>query len=147
MKTSIIMTKVVSWAFILGAIIALIVGLIQAASIEASINDPTKVGEIFFATDNGGLVAWALAVLGAIIGVLAVLGRGTITAKEVPGFLIAGIGLLLMGSVFTNITNMYQLTPWIGSLLSGVSVSLSIFVAPAVGILAIKAIWDMGKDV
>jgi hypothetical protein len=25
--------------------------------------------------------------------------------------------------------------------------SLSIFVAPAVGLLAIKAIWDMGKDV
>ena len=38
------------------------------------------------------------------------------------------------------------LKPWIGSLLQGVSWSLSIFVAPAVGILAIKAIWDMGKD-
>ena len=142
-----IMTKVGSWAFIIGVIIALIVGLLQASSLEAAIDDPLKAGDIFFATDNGGLVAWALAVIGAIIGILAVLGRGTITAKEVPGFLIAGIGLLLMGSVFTGITTMYPLTPWIGSLLSGVSVSLSIFVAPAVGILAIKAIWDMGKDV
>ena len=142
-----IMTKVGSWAFIIGVIIALIVGLLQASSLEAAIDDPLKAGDIFFATDNGGLVAWALAVIGAIIGILAVLGRGTITAKEVPGFLIAGIGLLLMGSVFTGITTMYHLTPWIGSLLSGVSVSLSIFVAPAVGILAIKAIWDMGKDV
>ena len=52
-----------------------------------------------------------------------------------------------MGSVFTGITNVYPLTPWIGSLLSGLSLSLSIFVAPVVGILAIKAIWDMGKDV
>ena len=146
MAKSIIMSKVGSLAFILGIFIALIFGIMQAASIEASIDDPTKAGDIFFATDNGGLVAWALAVIGAIIGVLAVMGRGTITAKEVPGFLIAGIGLLIMGSVFTGIQSMYQLTPWIGSLFSGISVSLSIFVAPAVGILAIKAIWDMGKD-
>lgn len=141
MSTSGIMTKVGSWAFIIGVIIALIVGLLQASSLEAG------DGIEFFKTDNGGLVAWALAVIGAIIGILAVLGRGTITAKEVPGFLIAGIGLLLMGSVFTGITNVYPLTPWIGSLLSGLSLSLSIFVAPVVGILAIKAIWDMGKDV
>lgn len=141
MTTSGIMTKVGSWAFIIGVIIALIVGLLQASSLEAG--DSVE----FFKTDNGGLVAWALAVIGAIIGILAVLGRGTITAKEVPGFLIAGIGLLLMGSVFTGITNVYPLTPWIGSLLSGLSLSLSIFVAPVVGILAIKAIWDMGKDV
>ena len=52
-----------------------------------------------------------------------------------------------MGSVFGWIQVWYQMTPWIGSLLVGISVSLSIFVAPAVGILAIKAIWDMGKDV
>ena len=135
------MTKVGSWAFIIGVIIALIVGLLQASSLEAG--DDIE----FFKTDNGGLVAWALAVIGAIIGILAVLGRGTITSKEVPGFLIAGIGLLLMGSVFTGITNVYPLTPWIGSLLSGLSLSLSIFVAPVVGLLAIKAIWDMGKDV
>jgi hypothetical protein len=32
-------------------------------------------------------------------------------------------------------------------LLSGVSMSIAIFIAPAVGILAIKAIWDIGKDV
>ena len=144
-----IMTKVGSWAFIIGIIIALIVGLIQASSVETYINEKTaeNAQNIFFATDNGGIVAWVLAVIGAIIGVLAVLGRGTITAKETPGFLIAGIGLLLMGSVFSGLQGMYELTPWIGSLLSGIAISLSIFVAPAVGILAIKAIWDMGKEV
>jgi len=68
-----IMTKVGSWAFIIGVIIALIVGLLQASSLEAAIDDPLKSGDIFFATDNGGLVAWALAVIGAIIGILAVL--------------------------------------------------------------------------
>jgi hypothetical protein len=28
-----------------------------------------------------------------------------------------------------------------------VSLSLALFIAPAVGILAIKAIWDIGKEV
>jgi len=142
-----IMSKVGSWAFIIGIIIALIVGLIHASSIEAAIEDPLQSEEIFFKTEIGGMVAWALALIGAVIGIIAVLGRGTITKKEIPGFLIAGIGLLIMGSVFTGIQNMYELTPWIGSLFSGISVSLSIFVAPVVGILAVKSIWDMGKDV
>jgi hypothetical protein len=31
-------------------------------------------------------------------------------------------------------------------LLSGISLPLAIFIAPAVGILAIKAIWDIGKN-
>ena len=125
------MSKLGSWAFIIGIIIALIVGLYQAYLME------TKSS-----TDIGGYIAWILAVLGAIIGVLAALGKGTITKSETSGFLIAGIALVVMYGVFRGMV----LTPWIGSLLQGISWSLSIFVAPAVGILAIKAIWDMGKD-
>jgi len=130
-----IMKKVGSWAFILGIIIALIFGLWEAVQLE----DNTS----FFATDTGGIIAWILAILGVIVGILAVLGKGTITKGEVPGFLLAGIGLVVMYGVFREIT----LSPWIGSLLHGISISLAIFVAPAVGILAIKAIWDMGKEV
>ena len=148
-----ILLKVGTYAFIIGIIIALLVGIVHASTMEAALNedDPAKKedlkNDIFFKTDNGGMAAWALAVIGAIIGILAVLGKGTITAKETPGFLLAGIGLLIMGSVFWGVQADYQMTPWIGSLLVGISVSLSIFVAPAVGLLAIKAIWDMGKDV
>jgi len=130
-----IMKKVGSWAFILGIIIALIFGLWEAVQLE----DNTS----FFETDTGGILAWILAILGVIVGILAVLGKGTITKGEVPGFLLAGIGLVVMYGVFREIT----LSPWIGSLLHGISISLAIFVAPAVGILAIKAIWDMGKEV
>ena len=138
--------KVGSWAFLIGILVALIVGLYQAVTYEAALNDVTKAGDIFFRTDAGAWIAWLLAVLGAIIGILAVLGRGTITQKETPGFLLAGIALLIMGGVFPVITQLYPLQPWIGSLFVGLSVSLAIFVAPAVGILAIKAVWDMGKD-
>jgi hypothetical protein len=130
------MGKVAIWAFIIGALIALLVGLWQAYTIE---QDQTPV----FMTDMGGWIAWLLAIIGAIVGILAVLGRGTITKAEVPAFLTAGIALLVMYAVFQG----FYISPWIGSLLSGVSMSLAIFIAPAVGILAIKAIWDIGKEV
>ncbi len=132
-----LMMKIGSWAFLIGILIALIVGLYTAYTFESTDVEP------FFETDTGGIIAWVLAILGVIIGVLAVYGKGTITKKEAPGFLIAGIGLVVMYGVFQGVT----ITPWIGALLRGVSLSLSIFVAPAVGILAIKAIWDMGKEV
>ena len=140
-----LMLKIGSWSFIIGIVIALIIGLYQAVTLEAAINDPLKTGEIFFITNNGGIVAWVLAAIGGIVGLIAVLGKGTITKSEVPGFLLAGIALVVMGGVFPQLG--YALKPYIGSLLSGVSVSLAIFVAPAVGILAIKAVWDMGKEV
>jgi nucleoside recognition membrane protein YjiH len=125
------MNKIGTWAFIIGIIIALIVGLYQAYLME---NNST--------TDIGGYIAWILAILGAIVGILAAMGKGTITKSETSGFLIAGIALVVMYGVFRGML----LKPWIGSLLQGVSWSLSVFVAPAVGILAIKSIWDMGKD-
>jgi len=123
--------KIGSWAFLIGVIIALIVGLYAAYNLETN-------GETF-----GGIIAWVLAVLGAIVGLVSAYGMGTITEKEVPSFLLAGIALVVMYGVFKGI----ELDPWIGSLLHGVSMSLSILIAPAVGILAIKAIWDIGKEI
>ena len=153
MEKNEMMLKIGTFAFIVGIIIALCFGIYQASTLEAYYSQEApmmgdeKWQDIFLVTDNGAAVAWVLVVLGAIIGVLAAFGKGTITAKETPGFLLAGIGLLIMGAVFSNLQTWYNLTPWIGSLLSGIAVTMSIFAAPAVGILAIKAIWDMGKDV
>ena len=126
--------KIGSWAFIGGIIIAGIVGLIEAYYLE------TANG--FLNSGNGPYVAWFLAIIGVIVGILAILGKGTITTKETPGFLIAGISLVVMYGVFKDAS----ISPWLGSLLTGVSYSLAIFVAPAVGLLAIRAIYDMGKD-
>jgi hypothetical protein len=123
--------KIGSWAFLIGVVIALIVGLYAAYNLETN-------GETF-----GGIIAWVLAVLGAIVGLVSAYGMGTITKQEVPNFLLAGIALVVMYGVFKGI----ELDPWIGSLLHGISMSLSILIAPAVGILAIKAIWDIGKEV
>lgn len=131
------MCKMGSWAFLGGIAIALIVGLYQAYTLES-----TTVAA-FFGTEAGGAVAWVLAILGVIVGALAFFGKGTITEKEVPAFLMAGIALVVMYGVFQGVT----ITPYIGSLLAGISLSLAIFVAPAIGILAIKSIWDIGKEV
>jgi hypothetical protein len=129
------MGKVAIWAFIIGALIALLVGLWQAYTLEQN-QQPV------FTTDMGGWIAWILAILGAIVGLLAMLGKGTITKSEVPAFLMAGIALLVMYGTFQG----FSIDPWIGSLFRGVSQALAIFIAPAVGILAIKAIWDIGKE-
>ena len=129
------MIKYGSWAFLLGILIAFCAGLYQAYTLGE-----TQGG--FFATETGGWVAWGLAILGVFVGLLAFIGRGTITAKEVPAFLMAGIALLVMYSVFQGV----DIKPWIGSLLKGVSMSMAIFIAPAVAILAVAVIWVIGKD-
>jgi hypothetical protein len=130
------MGKLAIWSFIGGLAIAIIVGLVQAWTIGQN-QTP------FFSTTNGGWIAWLLAVIGGIVGLLAFLGKGTITSKEVPAFLLAGIALLVMYSVFQGVV----IKPYIGTLLSSISLALAIFIVPAVAILAVKAIWDIGKDV
>ncbi len=129
--------KIAVWAFLIGVLIALLIGLWQAYNLQSN---QTPI----LSTDNGVWVGWLLALLGVIIGVLAILGRGTITKAETPSFLMAGVALLIMYGVFNSMA-MY-LKPWLGPLLAGISLPLAIFIAPAVGILAIKAIWDIGKD-
>jgi hypothetical protein len=125
-----------SWSFLIGILIAVIVGLYQAYTLETGSN--------FFNSEVGGWSAWVLTIIGIIVGILAYLGEGTITKKEIPRFLMAGIALLIMGGVFQG-WHVF-LRPYIGALLAGISMSLSIFVAPALGIIAVKTIWDIGKD-
>jgi hypothetical protein len=136
-------TKIGSWSFLIGILIALLVGLYTAYTIES---DEAN----FLTTDTGGWVVWLLAIIGVIVGILAFLGKGTITAKEGPGFLLAGIALLVMAPAFWGMAvgaGAWITGPWIGGLLAGISMCLAIFVAPAVGLLAIKAIWEIGKEV
>ena len=132
-----ILGKVGSWAFLIGIVIAGLLGLYAAVEFENGTN--------IFQQDLGGWLSWLLAVLGVIVGILAFFGKGTVTRKETPGFLLAAIGLVVMAGVFQeNFAGV--ITPYIGSLLAGISMTMAIFVAPTVGLLAIRSIWDMGKD-
>jgi len=126
--------KIGCWAFIIGIIIAVLVGLYAAYA-----NPQT-----FFYTEGsaGAWIAWFLAVLGVIVGLASAYGIGTITEKEIPNFLLAGVALVAIGA---SSGIFYGIKPWIGAIFNGVATSLAIFIAPTMGILAIKAIWDIGK--
>ena len=130
--------KIGSWAFLVGIVIAILVGLYAASTAPTTINDV-----FFYASDIGGWIAWLLAILGVIVGFVSAFGMGTITKEEVPNFLLAGVALIAIGAasgIFFGIKS------WIGAIFNGVAISLAIFIAPAMGILAIKAIWDIGKE-
>jgi hypothetical protein len=134
--------KLAIWAFIVGIILALIIGVYQAMSLDRG-----SLSDNFFATDVGGWVAWLLVIIGGIVAVLAELGRGTITKQEVPAFLMAGIALLIMYGVFGSTVPTTHLQPYLGALLIGVSESLALFIVPIVGLISLKAVWDIGKGV
>jgi len=125
-----------SWVFLIGILIGFVVGVYHGYTLENQQN--------FFETVTGGVTAWILAIFGIIMGIFAVMGEGTITQKEFSGFLLAGIAFVVMGGVFQGWD--ISISPYIGSLLTGITMSISILVAPAVGIIALKTIWDIGKD-
>jgi hypothetical protein len=137
-----IMGKIPIYAFIAGIIIALICGLWQAVQVHD--------GKGFYSSSTGAYVAWVLVILGGLVGILALLGKGTVTKEEIPGFVTAGVAFLVMYAAFSYVTGPLggsDVGMWLGSLLNGVSLSLALFIAPAVGLLSLKAVWDIGKDV
>jgi hypothetical protein len=100
---------------------AFIVGLIIAL-----------VAGIFF--PGNWIVAVILLILGIIIGFL------NITAKETMLFLVATIALIIVGNAFAVIT-VGDIGKFLGNILSYVAALM----APAAIIVAIKALWAIGK--
>jgi len=121
-----IFKKIASWIFLIGVLIAVIVGLITGANVW---------------TDTTGYVNIILAVLGFLVGILSFFAIGNITSEKVPTFLIAALILVGIGATATY----FQELQLIGNLYMGIASTLAVFAAPAAGILAIRAIWDAGK--
>src|SRR3989344_4532393 len=109
------MQKIGSWSFIIGLLIALIVGLFG---------------------DLGGTVAGILVILGIIVGFL------NVTDKEVHGFLVASIALLLAGGA----GNLMSSVPIAGPYLSQILTNFAIFVAPAAIVVAVKELIGLARD-
>lgn len=78
-------------------------------------------------------VAMLLVVLGIIIGFL------NISEKEVYNFLIAAIALLLTGAAGL------ETLPVIGTFIGPILTNIATFVAPAAVIVALKAVYELGK--
>jgi len=120
-----IFKKVGSWLFLVGILIAVVIGLLTEA----------------IWTETPYYVTILLAVLGFVVGVLSFFAVGSITREKVPRFLIAALMLLGIGASGTLFANLDV----IGIYFQNIATMLAIFVAPAAGILAIRAIWDAGK--
>ena len=112
------------WAFILGVIIALLIGVAAA----------------FMQLDTGtiGMISASMVLLGLIVGIL------NITEAEVSGFIIAAIGLT-SGSI--AIAGMGPLLPpTMGQMVTTAFSIFGLFVAGAVFIPALKAVYRISKN-
>jgi hypothetical protein len=105
------------YAFILGVLIALIVGAAVAFGMALG--------------DAAGYIAALLVILGLVIGFL------NIGQKEVNDFLIAAIALGAVG--FANLTTI----PLIGTLLATILQYVTVFVFPAALVVALKAVYGL----
>lgn len=113
-----LLAKVGSWAFIIGVIVALIVGIFSAGTANA-------------------VTTSVLIVLGLIVGFLNVTGR------ETTPFLLAAVSLVIVSSLGGSKLGMI---PTIGATLEGTLGALMTFVIPATIIVALKAIWALAHD-
>ena len=108
------------WAFILGLVIAVVVGIMAALGMAGA-----------------GLMSAViiiLIILGLIIGFL------NITAKEILLFLVATIALIVVGGVFAPLS-----TFGIGAILDNILALIATLMAPAAIVAAIKTLWTVGK--
>lgn len=129
--------KVSGWLFLLGIVIAIIAGLIFGANTK----DVDGTTQIDMDKDLKGGLEVVLGLIGLIAGVLAIMGLGTVTEKEMPMFMMAVIIIIALSAV-TTLENVR----WFGHYLAGIVYALGIFIAPLAGLIAIKAIWEIGKD-
>jgi len=117
-KSEIDMHKLGHYSFIAGIIIAVLVALIQQWGIA----------------DTGRFSIWVMVVLGVIVGIM------NISAREVQGFLVAAISLIIASSV----SALSLATIWPG--LTTILGNIIIFVAPAAIIVSLKAIYSLAND-
>jgi len=107
------------WAFIIGLVIAVAVGIMSALGTAAAIMPAIII---------------ILIILGLLIGFL------NITAKEIVLFLVATIALIVVGGVFAPLA-----TFSVGKILDAILALIATLMAPAAIVAAIKALWAVGK--
>ena len=121
-----IFRKIASWLFLVGVLIAVIVGFVAGANLWE---------------DSSGYVNVVLAVLGFVVGILSFFAIGNITSERVPTFMIAALVLVGIGVSASWFSDLQI----IGELYVEIATLLAVFAAPAAGLLAVRAIWDAGK--
>jgi hypothetical protein len=118
-KETDMLAKVGSWAFVIGVIIAIIVGL--------------------FSNGGNAVTTTVLVVLGLIVGFLNVTGR------ETTPFLLAAIALVIVTSPNLGAGSLSNVSG-VGPYLQGILSAITLFVIPATIIVALKAIYALAHD-
>lgn len=76
---------------------------------------------------------WLLALLGVVVGLM------NVTGTESRTFLLAGVGLLMVGSSVDNV-------PVIGEMLTSFLGYIIAFMAPAILVVALKSLFETVRD-
>jgi len=126
-----------SWLFLIGILVAVIIGLLAQTYWPPVIDATTGATAYPFPT----YLTISLAVLGFVVGVLSFFAIGNITRERIPTFLIAALILVGIGATGQAFANLDV----VGTYFANIAYTLAIFAAPAAGLLAIRAIWDAGK--
>ena len=121
--------KMSSWLFLIGLVIAVIFGLIVGANLW---------------TDTNNYGAVLLVILGFVVGIMTFLALGNISPDKIPTFLLAAL-ILISIAIGSSTSWVYGLN-YIGPYISSIATMLAVFVAPAAGLLAVKAIWNATKS-
>src|SRR4030042_642425 len=116
-----IISKLGPWAFIIGLVLAIIIALWGALS-------------------NATIPTWAIILL-AILGII--VGLFNVTGREAQRFLIAVIAFLLSFSSLGAVITALKLN-WVG--VDIFFYLLSVFVAPAAAVVAVRALFGIAKD-
>ncbi len=122
--------KLGSWLFLIGIVVAIVVGLVFGLGTPLNYNVSTWV-------DPASIL---LAVLGFFVGVFSFFALGAITQERVPTFLIASLILVALAVIPTT-TSIYYFKD-LAPVFSNITKYLAIFVAPAALFIIIRALWD-----
>lgn len=126
--------KLGSWLFLIGLVIALLVGLVFGVA-EAT--------NYTISTDIQTWLGILVAVLGFIVGVLSFFAIGAVTHDKIPSFLIASVILVgLALAVSTTSEWIFGSFKGFAPLFTNITVYLAIFVAPAAIILVVRSLLD-----
>ena len=121
-KDEMMWVKLSGWLFILGIVIAIIVGLVPSVMDSA--------------TTTG-----ILAVLGFIIGLLGIAGMGTLEKCDIDMFLLAVVALMAAGGAGRAFENVLYIGPYLMNIVNYIGV----LVVPAAVLIALKAIWKSAQ--
>lgn len=117
-KEQSILPKIGSWAFIIGVLVAILIGLFSK-----------------MAASN--VIMSVLVVMGLIVGFLNVNGRETMT------FLLAAVSLVIVTSFGGNVVATIS---GVGPYLQGILNAMVVFIVPATIVVALKAIYALAYD-